>query len=109
VQRAVDKAERRTHAELLPKISERDANGRLVIRDDLPEIFHLHKNTTLLDADDDWLRLADWRPLFDTFMRDYRTTLQADRRNCSRGFTYRIWRSKWWVSAVWAPDVWWRC
>ena len=80
VQRAVDKAERRTHAELLPKISERDANGRLVIRDDLPEIFHLHKNTTLLDADDDWLRLADWRPLFDTFMRDYRTTLQADRR-----------------------------
>lgn len=80
VERSIEKAERRTHAELLPKISERDAHGRLVIRDDLPEIFHLHKNTTLLDADDDWLRLADWRPLFDTFMRDYRATLQADRR-----------------------------
>jgi uncharacterized protein (DUF2252 family) len=80
VQRAIEKAERRTHAELLPKISERDKHGRLIIRDDLPEIFHLHNNTTLLDADDDWLRLSDWRPLFDTFMRDYRATLQADRR-----------------------------
>ncbi|WP_160109209.1 DUF2252 domain-containing protein [Pseudomonas izuensis] len=80
VQRAIEKAERRTHAELLPKISERDAKGRLIIRDDLPEIFHLHNSTTLLDADDDWLRLSDWRPLFDTLMRDYRVTLQADRR-----------------------------
>ncbi len=80
VERAIEKAERRTHAELLPKISERHAKGHLVIRDDLPEIFHLHKNTTLLDVDDDWLRLSDWRPLYDTFMSDYRTTLQADRR-----------------------------
>lgn len=80
VERAIEKAERRTHAELLPKISERDAHGRLIIRDDLPEIFHLHNNTTLLDADDDWLRLSDWRPLYDTFMRDYPGTLQADRR-----------------------------
>jgi uncharacterized protein (DUF2252 family) len=80
VERAIEKAERRTHAELLPKISERDAKGHLVIRDDLPEIFHLHKDTTLLDADDDWLRLSDWRPLYKTFMNDYRATLQADRR-----------------------------
>lgn len=80
VERAIEKAERRTHAQLLPKISERDASGRLIIRDDLPEIFHLHKNTTLLDADDDWLRLSDWRPLYDTLMDDYRNTLQADRR-----------------------------
>ncbi|MBK5414296.1 DUF2252 domain-containing protein [Pseudomonas sp. TH31] len=80
VERAIEKAERRTHAELLPKICERDADGRLTIRDDLPEIFHLHTATTLLDADDDWLRLSDWKPLYDTFMGDYRTTLQADRR-----------------------------
>jgi len=80
VQRSIEKAERRTHAELLPKISERDARGRLVIRDDLPEIFHLHDNTTLLDTEDDWLRLSDWQPLYEAFMRDYRATLQADRR-----------------------------
>ncbi|MHC8355913.1 DUF2252 domain-containing protein [Pseudomonas sp. LB3P81] len=80
VERAIEKAERRTHAELLPKISERDAQGRLIIRDDLPEIFHLHNHTTLLDADDDWLRLSDWWPLYDAFMRDYPGTLQADRR-----------------------------
>jgi uncharacterized protein (DUF2252 family) len=80
VQRAIDKAERRTHAQLLPKISERDKQGRLIIRDDPPEIFHLHNHTTLLDADDDWLRLSDWRPLYETFLRDYRSTLQTDRR-----------------------------
>lgn len=89
VQRAMDKAERRTHAELLPKISERDARGRLRIRDDLPEIFHLHKNTTLLDADDDWMRLGDWRPLYETLMRDYRGTLQADRRDLLARFKAR--------------------
>lgn len=89
VQRAMDKAERRTHAELLPKISERDARGRLQIRDDLPEIFHLHKNTTLLDADDDWMRLGDWRPLYETLMRDYRGTLQADRRDLLARFKAR--------------------
>ncbi|BCQ62537.1 hypothetical protein PBOI14_42870 [Pseudomonas sp. Boi14] len=27
------------------------------------------------------MRLEDWRPLYDTFMRDYRGTLQADRRD----------------------------
>ena len=80
VQRAIEKAEQRTHAGLLPKISERDKHGRLIIRDDLPEIFHLHNNSTLLDAEDDWLRLSDWRPLYEMFMRDYRGTLQPDRR-----------------------------
>jgi uncharacterized protein (DUF2252 family) len=81
VQCAIEKAERRTHAVLLPKISERDEQGHLMIRDDLPEIFHLHTKTTLLDADDDWACLKDWRPLYDTFMHDYRATLQGDRRD----------------------------
>jgi uncharacterized protein (DUF2252 family) len=80
VERAIQKAQRRTHAQLLPKITERDEHGHLLIRDDLPEIFHLHKNTTLLDADDDWLRPNNWHPLYNTFMKDYRLTLQADRR-----------------------------
>ena len=81
VQRAIEKANRRTHAELLPKIAERDAKGRLQIRDDLPEIFHLHASTSLLDKDDDWMDLEHWQDLHDTFMRDYRSTLQADRRD----------------------------
>ncbi|WP_249675957.1 DUF2252 domain-containing protein [Pseudomonas abieticivorans] len=80
VEKAIDKAQRRTHAQLLPKITERDRQGRLLIRDDLPEIFHLHKNTSLLDASDDWMKLNNWHPLYNTFMKDYRMTLQADRR-----------------------------
>ncbi|WP_374442754.1 DUF2252 domain-containing protein [Pseudomonas panipatensis] len=81
VQKAIDKASRRTHAGLLPKISERDKQGRLLIRDDLPEIFHLHASTSLLDKDDDWARLEHWQDLYEAFMRDYRGTLNADRRD----------------------------
>ncbi|MBH3426481.1 DUF2252 domain-containing protein [Pseudomonas alkylphenolica] len=81
VERAIAKAERRTHAELLPRITERDAQGRLIIRDDLPEIFHLHGSTTLLDADDSWLHDSDWRKHLEKSMREYRTTLQPDRRH----------------------------
>ncbi|CAD5107337.1 DUF2252 domain-containing protein [Zestomonas carbonaria] len=80
VKYTIEKAERRTHAELLPKISQRDEDGRLHIRDDLPEIFHLHERSTLLDKDDDWMALKHWQPLYDCFMRDYRGTLQGDRR-----------------------------
>ncbi|MEN0108796.1 MAG: DUF2252 family protein, partial [Pseudomonas sp.] len=56
------------------------AQGRLIIRDDLPEIFHLHGSNTLLDADDDWLRLPGDGPYLGQFLREYRSTLQADRR-----------------------------
>ena len=80
VRQAMAKAERRTHAELLPKIVERDDQGRMTIRDDLPEIFHLHKETTLLDSNDDWLNVRRWQPLYKALMSDYRLTLQADRR-----------------------------
>jgi uncharacterized protein (DUF2252 family) len=81
VERAIQKAERRTHTELMPKMSERDEHGHLSIRDDLPEIFHLHNSTSLLDADDDWMGGGDGHALLKTFMGDYRTTLQADRRD----------------------------
>ncbi len=80
VERSIEKAERRTHAELMPKMSERDEHGRLSIRDDLPEIFHLNGSTSLLDADDDWMNVGNGQALLKTFMGDYRTTLQADRR-----------------------------
>ncbi|ROM90756.1 DUF2252 domain-containing protein [Pseudomonas brassicacearum] len=81
VKNAISKAERRTHAEMLPKICERDKHGRLLIRDDLPHIFHLHKDSTLLDANDDWMRVDDWRPPYDSLMHDYRATLMSDRRD----------------------------
>ncbi|MDY7559762.1 DUF2252 domain-containing protein [Pseudomonas sp. 10B1] len=80
LERAIQKAERRTHADLLPKISEHDEHGHLSIRDDLPEIFHLNSAGTLLEAEDDWMRLKSGHALHETFMRDYRLTLQADRR-----------------------------
>ncbi|WP_397452895.1 DUF2252 domain-containing protein [Pseudomonas sp. NA-150] len=80
VERSMQKAERRTHAELLPKMTAIDEHGHLTIRDDLPEIFHLHHATSLLDASDDWLTAHSWHSIYDTFMRDYRATLAGDRR-----------------------------
>ena len=76
----IEKAHRRTHAGLLPKIADKDAHGRLTIRDDLPEIFHLHGRNSLLDQDDEWLNVRRWQPLYKAMLADYRTTLQGDRR-----------------------------
>lgn len=89
IQRTMDKAQRRTHARLLPKITELGEHGQLQIRDDLPQIFHLHKKSSLLDANDDWLRLNNWHPLYAAFERDYRPTLQGDRRALLDRFSVR--------------------
>lgn len=80
LRQTIEKAHRRTHAGLLPKIVDQDRHGRLTLRDDLPEIFHLQGKHSLLDHDDDWLAAKRWQPLYKALMSKYSTTLQGDRR-----------------------------
>ncbi len=75
----IRKAQRRTHEELLPKIAAQDGGG-WKIRDSLPAIFHLFGPNTLLAADDDWMRHADWRLFLDKMCQGYRSTLSGERR-----------------------------
>ncbi|MGY4494135.1 DUF2252 domain-containing protein [Pseudomonas sp. TE3610] len=80
LRQTIEKAHRRTHARLLPKIVDENHHGHLTLRDDLPEIFHLHGKHSLLDHDDDWLAAHRWQPLYKALISKYRTTLQGDRR-----------------------------
>ena len=86
--RGMERAAERTHASLLPKLGEK-IDGRWQIRDTPPTIFHIHGKTTLFDADDDWLRAKNWQQLRRDALNRYLTTLQADRRQLLRRFSYQ--------------------
>jgi uncharacterized protein (DUF2252 family) len=52
-----------------------------------PAMFHLQGANTLLDEDDAWFRLGDWKPLIRDTFPQYVETLTPDRRALLRHFT----------------------
>ena len=88
LRRGMERAADRSHASLLPRLGEK-IDGRWHIRDAPPTIFHVHGNTTLFNADDDWLRVKNWQQLRQDALDRYMTTLQADRRRLLRRFSFQ--------------------
>lgn len=86
--RGIERAAGRSHASLLPKLGEK-IDGRWQIRDTPPTIFHVHGKSTLFDANDDWLRAKNWDQLRHDALDRYLTTLQADRRQLLRRFSFQ--------------------
>jgi uncharacterized protein (DUF2252 family) len=78
LQQVIRRAQRRTHEDLLPKIAVREGTA-WKIRDTPPSVFHLFSPSTLLAADDDWMRLADWQTVIGGLYKRYRKTLSSDR------------------------------
>jgi len=86
VRRGMEKAAGRTSEGLLEKMAEFD--GTLwTMRDMPPAMFHLQGANTLLDEDDAWFRLGDWKPLIRDTFPQYVETLTPDRRALLRHFT----------------------
>jgi uncharacterized protein (DUF2252 family) len=86
VRRGMEKAAGRTSENLLEKMAEFD--GTLwTMRDMPPALFHLHGANTLLDDDDAWFALGDWKPLIADIFPHYVETLTHDRRALLRHFT----------------------
>jgi uncharacterized protein (DUF2252 family) len=81
----IHRAERRTHEELLPKIAIHDGET-WKIKDAPPSIFHLFGPNTLLDPDDDWMRLGGWQAVVGKMYRKYLSTLSGERRFILDGF-----------------------
>jgi len=73
------KAMARTHDHLLPQLGER-IDGRWIIRDRPPALFHIYGNATLFDETDDWIKLGDWQALVKSMYREYQGNLDANRR-----------------------------
>jgi uncharacterized protein (DUF2252 family) len=79
IRRGIIRAEHRTQEALLPKMASHE-EGRWIIHDDPPSLFHMHGATTLLSTEDDWLRAGNWQSIVNTLLGSYKKTLPADRR-----------------------------
>jgi uncharacterized protein (DUF2252 family) len=86
VRHGMEKAAGRTSESLLEKMAE-FAGTRWTMRDMPPVLFHLQGANTLLDEDDAWFRLGDWKPLIAETFPQYVETLTHDRRALLRHFT----------------------
>ncbi len=77
LQKAIQKAQRRSHEELLPKLGNQ-SDGRWTLRDEPPALFHIHSEQSLFSSADDWMRLGHWTELTDHLYHGYLAQLQPD-------------------------------
>ena len=86
LRQAMERAARRTHDELLPRIAERQGESWL-LKDAPPCLFHLHGSSSLLTAEDGWMNAQEWRSLFVGMYEQYLQTLSASHRQLLGYFT----------------------
>jgi len=77
--RSMAKAQQRTHDNLLPKMGQK-VDGRWMMSDAPPVLFHIHGGNTLFAADEDWAQLENWESLANKLFNEYRTTLSPSHR-----------------------------
>ncbi|MDR5801086.1 DUF2252 domain-containing protein [Caballeronia sp. LZ001] len=79
IKRGSERASRRTHEKLLPKLADRSGDAWR-IRDAPPAIFHIRGASTLVDEDDEWMKLeGDSHTILTPLIRDYVSTLTSER------------------------------
>ena len=88
IKRGMEKAAGRTHEQLLTKLADL-ADGRWHIRDAPPSVFHVRGDSTLFEADDDWLKNDDPDGAREKAFADYLGTLASDRRDLLLNFEFQ--------------------
>ncbi|SAK98053.1 DUF2252 domain-containing protein [Caballeronia ptereochthonis] len=87
IKRGIERASRRTHETMLPKLADRTGNAWR-IRDAPPAVFHIRGQSTLIDKDDGWMTLKGSREeIFAAIMRNYVATLTPERARLLSQFT----------------------
>jgi uncharacterized protein (DUF2252 family) len=87
IKRGVERASRRTHETMLPKLADRTGDTWR-IRDAPPAVFHIRGESTLIDKNDEWLTLKGSREeIFVALMRNYVATLTPERAQLISQFT----------------------
>jgi uncharacterized protein (DUF2252 family) len=81
-----EKAQRRTHEMLLPKMA-KQLDGRWVMNDAPPALFHIHSDSTLFAEDDDWMKLGHWEVLSKKLLDEYRRSLSPSHQQLLSYFT----------------------
>jgi uncharacterized protein (DUF2252 family) len=88
IKRGMAKAKRRTHEFLLPKIGHK-VDGQWTLNDSPPGLFHIHGDSTLFGAEDDWMQLGNWRALSDKLYNEYLVTLSSSHKRLLDNFAMR--------------------
>ncbi|MEZ2351614.1 DUF2252 domain-containing protein [Caballeronia sp. RCC_10] len=79
IRRSIERASRRTHDSVLPKLADKHGDGWR-IRDAPPAVFHIRGESTLIDRADEWAALSgDRATLLGSLMADYMTSLTPER------------------------------
>ncbi|SAK56119.1 hypothetical protein AWB82_02194 [Caballeronia glebae] len=87
IKRGVERASRRTHETMLPKLADRTGDTWR-IRDAPPAVFHIHGESTLIDENDGWMTLKGRREeIIAALVRDYVATLTPERARLLSQFT----------------------
>jgi len=87
ITRGIERASRRTHATMLPKLANRAGDGWR-IRDAPPAVFHIRGASTLIDGHDEWMAMKhDRATLFASLMDDYIASLTPERAALLSQFT----------------------
>ncbi|MGL4204595.1 MAG: DUF2252 domain-containing protein [Aeromonadaceae bacterium] len=86
MRQSMERASRRTHDALFPKIAEQQGESWL-LKDAPPCLFHLHGSSSLLTPEDGWMTAQEWRSLFTGLYGQYLQTLSASHRQLLSYFT----------------------
>jgi hypothetical protein len=87
IKRGVERATRRTHETMLPKLADRTEN-EWQIRDAPPAIFHIRGKNTLFDPDDDVMSLTAHRDdILAPVLSEYFSSLTVERAALLKQFT----------------------
>ncbi|KXU95172.1 hypothetical protein CR51_25500 [Caballeronia megalochromosomata] len=87
IRRGIERASRRTHETMLPKLAERSGDAWR-IRDAPPAVFHIRGKSTLIDKNDGWMTLEGSREeIIGALVRDYVATLTPERARLLSQFT----------------------
>ncbi|SAK68414.1 hypothetical protein AWB77_02732 [Caballeronia fortuita] len=79
IKRGIERASRRTHETMLPKLAERTGDTWR-IRDAPPAVFHIRSQSTLIDENDPWMALrGSFHEIVGPLVRNYVATLMPER------------------------------
>jgi uncharacterized protein (DUF2252 family) len=84
--KSIAKALSRTQGNLLPKMGDK-IDGRWVMHDTPPGLFHVHGHSTLFDGDDDWTQLGKWEALAGKLLKEYLVSLSPSHRHLLGNFS----------------------
>jgi hypothetical protein len=87
IKRGIERASRRTHETMLPKLAERTGDAWR-IRDAPPAVFHIRGKSTLIDKNDGWMTLkGSPQEIFGALILKYVATLTPERARLLSQFT----------------------